>query len=356
MTQLDRYIAVHTLKFFFFSAVGLTALFGLLEFVEQLRFVGQGHYRLVDALAYVTLLSPAKLLQAAPVSMLLGSLLGLGGLASGSELTAMRALGISERRIAGALFKLTVPIVAGLFLMAEFVVPPAQQFAQTERAAKLSSSAPVRSGESFWAQGDGQYLNVKHFGFGNAPRGINIYTFSAAGALASYIHADRAIIRPNGTWLLAGVVQTRLMSSEFQTEHLTSLAWHSFLPKKQARLLVLPPESMPPIELYLYVRNLEKHNQPATRYQQAFWEKISIPLSMFAMILVAMPFVFRTSRAQNSGQQLAIGAIIGVVFTLIQQITAHLDLLLALNPAAIITAPPILLMIAAIYLFRRTQR
>jgi lipopolysaccharide export system permease protein len=356
MNQLDRYIAVHTLRFFILSAAGLTALFSLLEFVEQLRFVGQGHYHLVDALTYVAFLSPSKLLQAAPVSMLLGSLLGLGGLASGSELTAMRALGIPERRIAGALFKLTIPILAGLFLLAEFVIPPAQQFAQTERAAKLSSSEPLRGGDGFWAQGNGQYLNVEHFGFGNIPKGINIYTFTSGGTLAAYIHADRAIIRPDGTWLLTGVVQTRLLASQFQTENLTSLTWHSFLPKQQAHLLVLPPESMPPIELYRYVRDLKQHNQPAARYQQALWATVSIPLSMFAMILIAMPFVFGTSRAQNSGQQLAIGAIIGIVFTLIQQISAHLDLLLTLNPAFIITAPPILLMAVAIYLFRRSQR
>ncbi len=356
MTQLDRYIAAHALRYFIFAAFGLTALFSLLEFVEQLRSVGQGHYHLVDALAYVALLSPSKLLQAAPVSMLLGSLLGLGGLASGSELTAMRALGISERRIAGALFKLAVPILAVLFLMAEFVIPPAQQFAQAERTAKLSSSAPVHGGDGFWAQADRQYLNVEHFGFGNVPRDINIYAFTADGALASYIHADRAMIRPDGTWLLSDVVRKRLHAAQFQTEYLASLAWHSFLPQQQAQLLVLPPESMPPVELYRYVRDLEQRDQPATRYQQAFWAKVSIPLSMFAMILIAMPFVFATSRAQNSGQQLAIGAIIGIVFTLIQQISAHLDLLLNLNPAIVVMAPPLLLMAAAVYLFRRAHR
>ena len=243
MTQLDRYIAAHALRYFIFAAFGLTALFSLLEFVEQLRSVGQGHYHLVDALAYVALLSPSKLLQAAPVSMLLASLLGLGGLASGSELTAMRALGISERRIAGALFKLAVPILAVLFLMAEFVIPPAQQFAQAERTAKLSSSAPVHGGDGFWAQADRQYLNVEHFGFGNVPRDINIYAFTADGALASYIHADRAIIRPDGTWLLSEVVRKRLHAAQFQTEYLASLAWHSFLPQQQAQLLVLPPDA-----------------------------------------------------------------------------------------------------------------
>jgi len=356
MTRLDRYIAAHALRFFILAVAGLTALFSLLEFVEQLRSVGEGHYRLVDALIYVALLSPSKLLQVAPVSMLLASLLGLGGLAGNSELTAMRALGVSERRIAGALLKLAVPILAVLFLTAEFVIPPAQQFAQADRTAKLSSSAPVHGGDGFWAQANRQYLNVQQFGFGNIPKNINIYTFTADGALTSYIHADRAIIRPDGTWLLSDVVRKRLHASQFETEYLPSLAWHTFLPRQQARLLVLPPESMPPVELYRYTRYLEQRDQPATRYQQALWAKAGIPLSMAAMILIAMPFVFGSARAQNGGQQITIGAIIGIVFTLVQQISAHLDLLLGLNPAVTAITPPLLLMALAIYLFRRAHR
>ncbi|MBU6443404.1 MAG: LPS export ABC transporter permease LptG [Alphaproteobacteria bacterium] len=356
MTQFDRYIASAALRFFVFAAFGLTALFSLLELVEQLQSVGQGQYRLIDALVYVLLLAPSKLLQVAPVSMLLASLLGLGGLATTSELTALRALGVSEFRITISLIKLAVPILVTLFLTVEFVIPPAQQLAQTERTAKLTSSEPVHGGDGFWTQSDRQYLNVQSFGYGNVPKNINIYVFTANGTLSRYVHADRAVIRPDGTWLLDNVIQKQVLTQQFRTEYLSTLAWHSFLPQQKAKLLVLPPESMPPIELYRYVRDLELHHQPATRYQQELWAKISIPVSFIAMILIAMPFVFAPARAQNSGQQIAVGAIIGMIFTLIQQIGAHLDVLLSLDPAVVAMLPPLILMAAAIYLFRRTHR
>ncbi|MDE3114211.1 MAG: LPS export ABC transporter permease LptG [Pseudomonadota bacterium] len=356
MTQFDRYIAAAALRYFLLVVFGLTALFGLLEFVEQLRSVGQGQYRLIDALAYVALISPSRLLQVAPVSMLLASLLGLGGFAATSELTALRALGVSERRIAGALVKLAVPILVVLFLMAEFVIPPAQQFAQAERTGRLSSSAPLHGGNGFWVQADRQFLNVEWFGYGNLPKNINIYTFTADGALEDYIHAEQAVIRPDGIWLLSGVARKTVHAGQFTTQYLPTLAWHSFLPKRKAQLLVLPPESMPPLELYRYVNDLEQHHQPATRYQQELWAKASVPFSLIAMILIAMPFVFAPARAQNSGQQITIGAVIGIVFTLIQQIGSHLDVLLNLDPMVIAMAPPFMLMAAAVYLFRRAHR
>jgi lipopolysaccharide export system permease protein len=112
MTLFDRYIGAAALRAFVLVAAALTALFSLLEFVEQLSSVGQGHYGLSDALTYVLLTVPSRLLQVAPVSMLLGCLLALGAFAKNSELIALHSLGISEIRIIGAILKLAVPVIA----------------------------------------------------------------------------------------------------------------------------------------------------------------------------------------------------------------------------------------------------
>jgi len=353
---LSRYVGTAVFKACLLVAAALTALFSLFEFVEQLASVGHGHYRLIDAAGYVLLTAPYRLLQVAPVSMLLGCLLALGGLARNSELAAFRSLGVSESRIIASVMRLALPIMLVLFLLAEFVIPSAQRLAQEWRSSALSSLTTVRSEDSFWAQGGGQYLNVQQFEDGNVPRDIDIYAFDRDGNLASFIHADHADIRPDGNWLLTGVLRKRLGASEFHTERLSSLSWPSFISAKQTELLILPPASMPPVALYRYIRNLERRHQPSTRYEQEFWAKISIPFSMIAMIMIAAPFVFGPPRSQNTGHQITIGAAIGIVFSLVQQITSHLDLLLDLNPAAIALAPSVLLMTLAVYLFRHAHR
>ena len=55
MTLLDRYIEATALRAIVLVAATLTTLFSLLEFVEQLASVGQGHYRVIDAFVYVVL-------------------------------------------------------------------------------------------------------------------------------------------------------------------------------------------------------------------------------------------------------------------------------------------------------------
>ena len=356
MTQLDRYILVTAFRTITLVAAALTALFSLLAFVEQLALVGEGRYHLIDAMEYVALTAPSRLLQVTPVSMLLGCLLALSALARGSELTAMRSLGMSEGRIIGSVITLALPVVAALFLIAQFVIPPAQQRAQALRVSALSASSLHRDENSFWAQSDHQYLNVRQFGFGDAPRMIDIFTFAASGRLKSFIHADRAEIRPDGRWLLSDVLRKRVIASQFRTEHLTSLGWHSFISRKQIQLLMLSPASMPPVALYRYVRGLERRRLPALRFEQALWARLSLPLSILAMIMIAAPFVFGLPRAQSAGQQLMIGAVFGIVFTLIQQIAGRLELLLGLNPVTTALAPPLLLMALAVYLFWRVHQ
>lgn len=354
MNLLNRYLELATLKVLVLTAAGLTALFSLLELVDQLHDVGTGRYRLIDAIAYVLLTAPARVLQLMPVSMLLATLFALGGLASHQELTVMRAAGVSALRIIGAVFRLAGPVIVVLFLAAQFVIPRAERLAQTERASRLAaSSTPLRTDNSFWVQGDDTYVNVRRFDHGNVPADVNIYEFGTNGRLTTFIHAGRADVRRDGTWVLSDVLRKRYDDSGSETDSLAVLSWHSFLRPRQVALLILPPESMPPIALYQYVSDLERRHQPPARYAQELWAKIDIPLAMAAMILIAAPFVFGAMRAQGTGQRVMIGAMIGVVFSLVQQITSYLGLLWHLDPALAATMPSLLVIALALWLLRR---
>ncbi len=94
---------------------------------------------------------------------------------------------------------------------------------------------------------------------------------------------------------------------------------------------------------------------PAARYAQELWAKIDLPLAMAAMILIAAPFVFGPLRTRGTGQRMMIGAMIGIVFSLIQQITIYLGQLLNVSPALTATVPSVALLALALYLFRRAR-
>jgi lipopolysaccharide export system permease protein len=354
ITTADRYIGGLVLRAYCLVTLALTALFSLLEFVEQLGSVGEGHYTVGDAALYTLCTMPYRLLEVTPAAMLIGCLLALGGLGRHSEMTALRAAGMSEYRIGGVAIRLTIPIGLLLFLLAQYGIPISQQFAQQERSAALYTS--LRSEDDFWAYGNQQYLHVEHFERRDIPTDIDVYEFNANGTLAEYLHADRADLRPDGQWMLDNVIRKRLLGGKFQTEHLAMLDWKPFLTPRQTQLLRLPPDSMPPIALYQYIRSLRDRHLEALRYEQEFWMKVDLPLSTLAMILISFAFVFRPSRTQNTGSQIAIGAGFGVVCSLAQEIAGNLNLVLDLNPAVAALAPSVLLMLLATSLFSRADR
>lgn len=355
MNLLDRYIGRAVLHAFLIIASGLTALFSLLGFVEQLGMVGQGHYRTLDALAYALLTAPDRLLQLAPISILLATLLGLGRLARGSELTALRSFGVSEARIIVAVMKLCLPILLGLFLLAQFVIPPAQLAAQRQQAAALGNALPGLSGGGFWVARDRNFLNVQGFSGGDTLRGLSVYSFGPDGTLENYLQAERAQIEPDRHWLLTDVLRKYPQGGRIVTDHLQSLNWTPFLSERNLQLLALPVGSMPPVALYRYVRHLKRLDEPTQLYEQAFWSMVAIPLSLIGMTLIAAPFVFGSQRAGTAGRQIVVGALLGIIFVLGQQITGYVGLLLDLHPAFFALAPSVLLLVLGVWMMDRGE-
>ena len=252
MTRLELYVAGCVLRAVFLSAAALVALFSLLEFVDQLGAVGDGRYDLGDALIYALLTVPARILQIAPVAMLLGVLLGLGLLSRQSELIVMQSLGLSASRIVGAVVKVTIPLVIILFLAAEYLVPPAQALAEARRGAEISAGGADLNVGGFWAQKDRNFLSVKSLR-NDVPQDINIYSFATDGSLTSSTHAETAQIEANGIWILRNVTEETVTSSQFSTHHFAQLAWPAFVQPAEIKLLILPPDALPPfcsVQLY----------------------------------------------------------------------------------------------------------
>ena len=95
MRLLDYYIARTVAQSTMLVLLVLISLFVFIDFVTELDEVGKGQYQLIDAVKYVLLSVPRHTVELIPVTSLLGTTLGLGVLANGSELTAIRAAGVS---------------------------------------------------------------------------------------------------------------------------------------------------------------------------------------------------------------------------------------------------------------------
>ena len=95
MRLLDGYIIRAILGPVAFWMSVFLVLGGLFIFIGQQDDIGVGNYSALDAIVFVLLNLPEQAWALLPVSALIGSLMGLGSLARGSEITVIRATGVS---------------------------------------------------------------------------------------------------------------------------------------------------------------------------------------------------------------------------------------------------------------------
>jgi lipopolysaccharide export system permease protein len=342
MRILDFYIGRSFLKYFFLITIILMVLFSLFELLSQLDEVGKGSYRLYNALTFVLLTLPKRLLDFMPISTLLGGIVALGLMADHGELVAMEASGVSILRIC------TAVLVSGMLLMltagilAEMVVPGMEQQARKSRAQAISTSGITLTKQGFWARRDNSYIHVDKMLSEGVAANIDIFEFDNQGHLQTFTHANNANLQDNKQWVLHGIIQKIISDSEVITKKLATLTLDSFLSADQMSVLGLPPYSLSTPNLLRYISALHESGQNADQYSIALWRKLSVPLTTGAMVLLALSFVFGSTRSISAGYRITIGAIIGIVLYFADQMIMQWGLMLNMNPF-ITTMIPVLL-------------
>ena len=162
MVKLDRYIGVHVFLAILTVLGIIVGLALLFAFIDELSDV-EGSYGLGDALQYVLLTSPRRLYEMLPMAALIGCLIGLGTLASSSELTIMRAAGVSLGRIVVAVMKpMLVLLIAGI-LIGEYVAPATEDIAQARRSLAQGAGEAQSSKRGLWHRQENEFVHVIFF-------------------------------------------------------------------------------------------------------------------------------------------------------------------------------------------------
>jgi lipopolysaccharide export system permease protein len=121
--------------------------------------------------------------------------------------------------------------------------------------------------------------------------------------------------------------------------------------------LTLDSDSMRLSVLYSYSQYRAQNGQPNEKYLSAFWQKLLMPLTVGAMVLLATPISANLGarRDRSFGLDVALGALVGILFYLGTQIVFALGQLLNLNIPSVALAPTLVIVICAAILLRRMR-
>ena len=332
----------------------LLALAGLFEFIAELDDT-QGDYQTPQAVLYTLLRLPQLAFEMLPVAALIGSLLGLGALASNSEIIVMRSAGLSVVRLAGmvAVTGLSLLILTGL--LGEFIGPPLDYYARNMRLEARYEQTDDRLGGETWVRDGPVFLHLERvsteFEFGT----IYVFRFNEDNELESIARAENSGIDDNDQWVLENFRETRFGDDGVQVIE-SSLAVESFdINAEVLGISLVKPQSLSGRGLSSYISYLKRNSLDANRYETELWYRIARTATITIMPVLALAFVFGSLRTGGAGARLMMGVIIGLAYYLASEMLANSGQVFDLNPAIIAWLPSGLLLIITVFALNRVR-
>lgn len=352
MDKITRYVSRTV-----FTAIALTLLvFLALDFIfgliSQLEKVTE-NYTAFEAFKYMVFTMPRRLYDYIPYSCLIGCLAGLGVLASSSELTIIRAAGVSVRRVAWMALRPALVFIFIAMLVGEFIAPYTEQMADNRRNF-LRNNAMQKAPQNMWNREGNEFMYVNAVLPNGVVYGLTRYQFNGQHQLVSASFSRQATYRDN-YWQEEDISITYLGGDAVRNEVIPTRRWETNLTPNLFNILVLAPEDISLRNLHYYINYLNKQNLTSSGYSLAFWQKTLQPLATAALVLVAISFIFGPLRSVTMGQRIFTGVVFGIVFLLLQNLLGPSSVVFGFPPLIAVMIPIALCVALGIYLLNRAR-
>lgn len=355
MVKLDRYIGTSVLVAILSVLAIILGLVLLFAFIEEIKDV-DSDYTLAKAAWYVLLTSPRRIYDNLPMAALIGSLIGLGTLASSSELTVMRAAGVSTGRIVLAVMKPLVLLMLVNVAIGEYATPWSESQAQAFRAiAQLGDRDHSQSGRhGVWHRQGNEYIHINAVQPRGELIGVTRYIFDDQRRMQSASFADRAKFEKDH-WLLKNVTTTNFVTGATEVVDSQQDRWDVALTPQLLSVVVLEPDSLSGQGLWGYIHYLSDQGLNNSVYWLAFWGKVLQPLVTAALVLMAISFIFGPLRSVTLGQRLFTGVVVGAVFSVLQKLLGPASQIIGFSPLFAVLVPVAICGIWGFILLRRAR-
>lgn len=354
MKILDQYVAKTVL-----SAIGLVTLMlaGLqvfILFVNQLDDLGKGDYGIVQAAIFVFLQMPYQVYLFFPMASLLGCLIGLGVLASHSELVVMRAAGMSIGQITGAVLKASVLLIVVVTTLGETVVPMMSHYANDHKAMALSGGQSLRTAQGVWLRYGNDFISITSVLPDNVLQNVYQFHFDDQHNL-TFAREIREAKYTDHSWIAYTINQTEFLADRTKVSTFDSMPWDIPVKPEILRISGTNPDEMTLHELNRYLREQKRTQQYAQVYKLAFLQRLIQPFTTMVMMVLAIPFIFGPLRSSTMGSKLLVGATVGFGFHIVNRFFGPVSTVFQWPPELAALGPTFIFALLGLYLMRRVK-
>ncbi len=331
---LGRYVVRTVLGYTALVMIVLLALGALFMFIGQQDDIGVGNYTATQALLFVALNLPSYLFQLLPVAALIGSLLGLGNLARGSELIVMRSSGVTTLRFCVWLGTAGLLLASLMFVVGEYVAPPLGSYARQLKVFAKFDEFNLAGNRATWVRDGDTIISVDQQSASTRFGGIKVFRVDPARKLVSVGRAESASVKGDKVWRLEKYVGTTFAQDSLAAtvERDDERDVRTSLSSDFLGLAIAEPDTMGLRDLRGYIAHLQRNELQSSRFEAAYWSRLARFVAVLLVIILALPFCVGSLRNSGQGARTVIGVLIGAGFVLLSQTLESSGELFSLPP------------------------
>ncbi|MDO5640607.1 MAG: LPS export ABC transporter permease LptG [Neisseria sp.] len=366
MNLLSRYLIRRLAVMAFYTLLALLALYSFFDIISEIGDVGEGSYSGLKMMQYVAMQMPAHAYELMPLAVLIGGLVALSQLASGSELTVMKTSGMSTKKLIATLLQYGFLFAVATAVLGEWVAPSLSQRAENLKAGAVSGKISTGS-QGLWLKEGSNIINVREMLPDHSLLGIKVWRHNEALQLVEASEAESAVIDGQNNWLLNNVRSSLFIGeqqgrrgqmdvSAVHTEFHPQKQWDIGLQRNLLDVLLVDPEQMSVSALTTYINHLKDNQQQTRLYEIAWWRKLMYPVAAMIMALVALAFTPQSTRHGNMGLKLFFGICLGLAFHFASRLFGFTSQLYGVPPFIAAVLPTLLFGLLGVYLIRRQEK
>jgi len=346
----DHYIAKTILSYTLVVMVVWLSIYSFFNFLSELNSVGTLNYSIFEAIKYILLRIPEVAYDQAPVLILLGCILGIGHLASTGQLLILRVSGLSILKITWITIKNAMAFLIILILIGETFAPVLIQFAENERSRALGQSTISGGQDGFWIRDGDNFINVENNIDGNLFSGITVIEVNKNKEISRLVNSESGIF--DGESLSLNETDIFSINRDGNFEQITIKDRNNYNKKvafdqELISSLEKEPEDLSIITIIKQIRFLKENKLRFGVFQIELYSRLVQPISLIAMILLAMIFIFESNRDITLGRKIFLGVALGLSFELISRLGGAISLSLEFSPFLSSFVPSLLAIIIA---------
>ena len=351
---LDRYLWSATLQGVLIAWLALVILDAFFAIIAE---SGKTNalYTSAQAMIFIVYTLPGRFYEFFPTATLIGTLLGLGNLSANSEFIAMRAAGISVRQIVISVLKLGLILAIAIFFIGEYIVPATDLHARNFKAHLKNKNIVLVGGSGLWVKEKNNILHIGKVISRERLTDISIYTFNDNHTgLKSLTTSSDAIAAKNG-WNLKNVEEIIFEDRQVHKERKAEIYKAGFLNPQILDVATVNPEQLSSTALSKIINHQKNNALKSDKYELIYWKRYSAPLSALVMLILAMPFLFGSTRGGGAGQRVFIGIVIGIVFYLANRAMNELGIVYGFSAIVSAFVPSVFFLIAGVFSLNRIR-